>query len=150
MTPLKPAALILALTLPISTSAQTVPQASEPPSAIEQAIEGLLSNLFERFRPHLDGMTREMEDTMNDFAPALEDLTGLMDDIGNYNPPERLANGDIIIRRKEGAPPPPAMEELRRILPLDPNGNLIPQAPEDAPQLNPNIGGDSGAGAVEL
>ena len=31
----------------------------------------------------------------------------LMDDAKNYQAPERLENGDILIRRRADAPPPP-------------------------------------------
>jgi hypothetical protein len=42
-----------------------------------------------------------------------ESLLALMDDIGNYQPPERLPNGDILIRRKPDRPlPPPAEGEI--------------------------------------
>ena len=43
-------------------------------------------------------------------APALEKLTSLADDMTNYELPEMLENGDILIRRKPEAPTvaPPA------------------------------------------
>ena len=43
-------------------------------------------------------------------APALEKLTALVDDLTNYELPEMLENGDILIRRKPEAPAvvPPA------------------------------------------
>lgn len=42
-------------------------------------------------------------------APMAEQLRALIDDIGAYQAPERLPNGDIIIRRKpDAAQPPPA------------------------------------------
>jgi hypothetical protein len=37
-------------------------------------------------------------------APALEKMMALVDDMTNYELPEMLANGDIIIRRKPDAP----------------------------------------------
>ena len=39
--------------------------------------------------------------------PMVRDLGRMIGDVSNYLPPEQLANGDIIIRRKPGAPPPP-------------------------------------------
>ncbi|MCC6305016.1 MAG: hypothetical protein IT545_07445 [Rhodobacteraceae bacterium] len=46
---------------------------------------------------------------MADMEPMMRDLAGLIDDLGAYHPPERLPNGDIIIRRKVPlVPPPPA------------------------------------------
>lgn len=43
-------------------------------------------------------------------APALEKMMALVDDMTNYELPEMLENGDIIIRRKPDAPvvTPPA------------------------------------------
>ena len=50
---------------------------------------------------------------MEEYRPAMEELSRLMDDIGNYEmPPERLPNGDILIRRKADAPPPPPLGDL--------------------------------------
>ncbi|MEX2520891.1 MAG: AAA+ family ATPase [Paracoccaceae bacterium] len=46
-------------------------------------------------------------------APMVEQLRTLIDDLGAYQGPERLPNGDIIIRRKPDAKPlPPSPEEL--------------------------------------
>jgi hypothetical protein len=44
---------------------------------------------------------------MKDLEPMARELAALLGDVRNYDPPERLPNGDIIIRRKPGAPPPP-------------------------------------------
>lgn len=80
--------------------------------------------LDEGMREFLDGMTRDLEPLLRDFAesveprlrglvtdmgPLLETLAELMSDLDQYEAPERLPNGDIIIRRKpapEAAEPP--------------------------------------------
>lgn len=66
----------------------------------------------------LEGMTREIEPALRDFAaemgPALRDLMGQVEDWSAYHPPEILPNGDIIIRRKtpeEQDAPAPEGEE---------------------------------------
>ena len=46
-------------------------------------------------------------EAMAKMGPALQDLLAKMDDIRNYEPPEMLPNGDIILRRKLAAPPKP-------------------------------------------
>lgn len=51
-------------------------------------------------------------------APVLEDLSVLVDDLENYQMPQRLENGDIIIRRRPGAPPPPPLgDSLQDMVP---------------------------------
>lgn len=76
-------------------------------------LEGLFMDMFTRAQPHLEGLADEMSGLMEDYRPAFQEISRLIDDIGNYQmPPERLPNGDIIIRRKADAPPPPPIENL--------------------------------------
>jgi hypothetical protein len=75
--------------------------------------EGL--SLVERgMRKLFDGLIQELEPAMGDMAEAMKELepmarqlADLIGDAKNYEAPERLENGDIIIRRKADAPPPP-------------------------------------------
>ena len=53
---------------------------------------------------------------MQEISPALRELGGLVDDIENYQRPERLPNGDIILRRRADAPPPPPTDRLERLV----------------------------------
>ena len=88
------------------------------PSSENNPLDELLNNMLERAQPHLEGLARDMGGLFDEYAPVLEELGNLMDDIGNYEmPPERLANGDILIRRKAGAPPPPPLEQLPNFVP---------------------------------
>ena len=48
---------------------------------------------------------REMESALKDVQPEIRKLLALVDDLRNYQSPERLPNGDILIRRKPDAPP---------------------------------------------
>ncbi|MBL3550644.1 hypothetical protein [Rhodovulum sulfidophilum] len=72
---------------------------------------GLLGEGMQMF---LKGLGDELEPHMRDFAeaaePALARLMELIDDLDAYQLPERLPNGDIIIRRKPDAPPLPDPE----------------------------------------
>ncbi|WBU58298.1 hypothetical protein [Paracoccus sediminicola] len=128
------AAALLALALAGHAAAQQfeMPQADEPPpgqtapdrldgppplSELERELDGIMGDVLNRLQPHLDGLGNELADTMNEFSPALGELSGLIDDFGNYHRPERLENGDIIIRRRADAPPPPSTEELQKLLP---------------------------------
>ena len=74
----------------------------------------------------------DMGGLVAEYRPVLDKLARLMDDIGNYElPPERLANGDILIRRKAGAPPPPPLEQLPNFVPK--GGGTQPPAQPGAP-----------------
>lgn len=60
-----------------------------------------------------EDIERAFRDMMERLRPALDDLLGVMrvfediDSIGNYEAPEVLPNGDILIRRRDDAPPWP-------------------------------------------
>ena len=60
-----------------------------------------------------EGARAALEGLMDDIGPLLEDdvlamlgrLGALVDDLSQYQMPERLPNGDILIRRAPDAPP---------------------------------------------
>lgn len=109
------------------------PPAEARPFELPEAEDGVLDNFFSdligRAQPHLEGLAQDLGGLMEDYQPALQELSRLIDDIGNYElPPERLPNGDIIIRRKADAPPPPPLENLR-----PPEGTSPAEPSPDAP-----------------
>jgi len=57
----------------------------------------------------LEDMARAMREALEAFggtlAPWAEQLGALIEEPGAYEPPVRLPNGDILIRRKPDAPP---------------------------------------------
>ncbi len=140
------AAIALALGAPLMAQQWQMPRADDAPATespvpddpfalpdrqtdgLEGELEGIMGNLFQRMQPHLEGLANELASTADEFRPALNEFSGLMDDIGNYEKPERLPNGDILIRRRADAPPPPPLEELQRLLPQNPQG--APSAPK--------------------
>lgn len=98
--------LVLTTTAPLPVIAQDAQQDRD---------EGL--SLVERgMRLFFDGLIQELEPTLDDMAEALKEiepmarqLADLIGDAQYYDAPERLENGDIIIRRKADAPPPPKL-----------------------------------------
>ena len=115
----------------LPTPALPAPDRPAPGSGEHSAFDALLEDLLDRAQPHLEGLARDMGGLMADYAPVLEELGTLMDDIGNYDlPPERLPNGDILIRRKAGAPPPPPLEQLPQFMPgTAPSDDPVPVPP---------------------
>lgn len=94
-------------------------------------------DLMERgFRQLFDGLMQDMEPALDDMAKALKELqpmarqlADLIGDVRFYDAPERLENGDILIRRKADAPPPPALPETappEDMVPKDTVPNLAP------------------------
>ena len=95
--------LVPALTvfLAIPTHAQA-PSEGDGASLIEQGLELLLQELLTEIKPALD----DFQSLGVELAPKIMELMELVDDFRNYETPEKLPNGDILIRRtnpiKEG------------------------------------------------
>lgn len=70
---------------------------------MEQGAMLLFQGLMAEMEPTLDEMNRAMAD----MEPRLRELLAMIDDIRNYQAPEMLENGDIIIRRKDPLPAAP-------------------------------------------
>lgn len=62
----------------------------------------ILEGLLEGMRPMMEEARPFFEEEV---LPMLEGLAALVDDLGHYEAPERLPNGDILIRRSPDAPP---------------------------------------------
>lgn len=104
-------ALGLGLGLTAPAGAQEVQPTPEAPEQdgggmMEQGFGLLLRGLLKEVEPALN----EMERAMKEVEPLARQLSALLGDARHYEPPERLPNGDILIRRKPGAPPPPGLE----------------------------------------
>lgn len=93
-------ALGLGLGLALATAAPAAAQ-TEAPAEGEYG-EGL--GLIE------EGARLILRRLLADMEPMMRDLAGLIDDLSAYHPPERLPNGDIIIRRKVPLVPLPPAE----------------------------------------
>ena len=91
-------------------------------SLMEEGAKLLFRGFLEEMEPKLEGlkgMTEDMSAAMEEIGetmgPAMADLMTRIDDMRNYDTPEVLPNGDIIIRRKPDAPayePDPVTGEI--------------------------------------
>lgn len=99
-----------ALALTLTALPATAQEAEEGPSLMERG----LSMFFDGFAQEMEPALKDMQALVDQFgpavAPAIDRMMALVDDMTNYELPEMLENGDIIIRRKPDAPAvePPA------------------------------------------
>lgn len=115
--------LILALCLLVSPAlaeeVKPVPDA-EGFSLMEEGAKLVLRGLMTEMEPALDEMGKalsEMEPALKELGPKFQQLIAMIDDFKNYDAPEMLPNGDIIIRRNAPLLPKP------EVLP-GPNGEI--------------------------
>jgi hypothetical protein len=132
------APLFLSLAVSLAPALPATAQEGEAEAEVDEGLnllqEGanlLLRGLIQEIEPKMrefgnlaDDLVREIEPSLralsDEMGPALADLLGRIDSITHYSPPEILENGDIIIRRKDDAPP-----------------YVAPERPEpDAPQID--------------
>ncbi|WP_265501661.1 hypothetical protein [Paracoccus beibuensis] len=118
--------LILALSLGAAPAV-----AQDEPGFFERGITGFMQQFFEDTGPEGGQIARDLATALDQMGPVLRDMAALVDDISNYHAPERLENGDILIRRREGAPPPPDLGEDE---PAPDSGAGVPVDP-DSPQI---------------
>ena len=79
---------------------------------MEEGAQLFFRGLMQEMDPalqELESIIDELEPSFLEFAevmgPALQELLDTVDNISYYDAPEVLENGDIIIRRREDAPP---------------------------------------------
>lgn len=94
------ASALLAAPVVAQDAAPDLPE-EETPGLMQRGAEMFLRGLMNEMGPSL----REMELALKDVQPEIRKLLALVDDLRNYQAPERLPNGDILIRRKPDAPP---------------------------------------------
>ncbi|MDT8855295.1 AAA+ family ATPase [Paracoccaceae bacterium Fryx2] len=92
-----PLVLCLALSPALAQEVAPPPAAEEDGlSLMERGAKLLFRGLMSEMEPALDGMA----EAMAEMKPAVQALAAMIDDLQNYHAPEKLPNGDIIIRRK--------------------------------------------------
>lgn len=101
-------------------------------SLVERGAELFLRGLLDEVGPELDEMQKGLGSAAEALGPKLGQFLALIDDVRNYQAPERLPNGDIILRRTPGAPPPP------------------PLLPRDDRRAPPGGDGAGGTGSIDL
>lgn len=63
----------------------------------------LMESMLKEMGPALRDMQDDLGTALKQMEPALRDLGAMIGDLRNYHAPEKLPNGDIIIRRKTPA-----------------------------------------------
>ncbi|VDS10178.1 hypothetical protein PARHAE_03392 [Paracoccus haematequi] len=120
--------ILVLLAMPGAAPAQT--ETEDGLGLVERGLGIIAENLWSELGPDLNRLGQDMGGALAGLPPLLKDLAALVDDLGNYEPPERLENGDILIRRKAEAPPPPPLGESLR----EPGDPALPQVPVDPDQ----------------
>jgi len=106
------ALLLAAVPLMAQTLPEEVPEEvpSEERGLFERGAELLLREFMDEMAPALDEAERafrEMEPTLRAMLPMMRELAEMIGDIDQYHMPEKLPNGDILLRRRlEPAPEP--------------------------------------------
>ncbi len=103
--------IALALALSLSATPAVAQETEEGFDLMEEGAKLLLRGLMTEMEPalkELEDFAEEVGPAMkllaDEMGPALAELMNQIDDIRNYDPPEILPNGDIIIRRRAEAP----------------------------------------------
>ncbi len=114
--------MVVLLAVPGSAQAQTGTE--EGLGLVERGLGIIAENLWSEFGP-------ELGQSLTGLAPMAQDLAALVDEVGNYHAPQRLENGDILIRRRADAPPPPALGDAPDgSAPAEPRVPVDPDQPE--------------------
>jgi hypothetical protein len=101
---------------PLWAQEPLTPPPDEGLTLMERGAQLLLRQLFNEISPQLDDMQQGLGDAITALEPMLRDLVLMIGDLSQYEPPVRLPNGDILLRRKPAPPLPP--------LPLSPGETL--------------------------
>lgn len=101
----RPLAGALALAAALSLSLSASPVAAEQSSPGNPDIAEGAQMLSDGFRKLFQGLLGELEPAGDAAEQGWNDMIDWLGDLSTYEAPERLPNGDIIIRRKEELAP---------------------------------------------
>lgn len=116
--------LCLNLALPVQADGIDNPPQTERPDGFFGLIDRMLRGFFDDMDPHL----REMERSLEAAEPELRRFLGQLRDMVEYEAPEILPNGDILIRRRQATTPDVEGE---------PDQTVPAPSDEDAPAVPP-------------
>ncbi len=95
----------LALLLALPAAAETPDDGvGEGLSLLQQGARIIMRSMLEDIEPQLDQMRRDLEGAMAELEPRLDALADMIGNLDAYEAPEKLPNGDIILRRKRDVP----------------------------------------------
>ena len=102
--------VLMLMLLALPARAQEAPAPLPPPEGgveegvdlLQRGMRSILDGLFTEMQPAIEDMSR----ALTEMKPMADQLFKLIDDIGNYEAPVVLENGDILIKRKPAAPAP--------------------------------------------
>jgi hypothetical protein len=105
---------VLLVTLALPAAAQDAPAPQDQPpgttdegfSLLEEGVKLIFRGILNDMEPTLNQMSEaldEVEPALRSLSPKLREFMALVGDLENYHAPEKLENGDILIRRKSEA-----------------------------------------------
>jgi len=103
---MKRSAAVLVLSLALAGplwAEEPAPKTDDGFSLVEEGAKLILRGLMSEMEPALKDMDKALNDLapmMEEMAPRMRELITLLGDMQNYQAPEVLPNGDILIRRK--------------------------------------------------
>lgn len=77
-------------------------------SLMEEGVKLLMRGMMAEMEPAMEGMQealQKLEPSLKELGPKLSALLSMIDEIGNYDAPVMLPNGDILLRRNAPLPP---------------------------------------------
>jgi hypothetical protein len=95
-------ALIILCLLSTPVLAEDTPPEEDGFSLMEEGMKLVLRGVLTEIEPALDEMDQALqalEPSLTELGPKLMSLMSMIDDVGNYDFPVMLPNGDILIRR---------------------------------------------------
>lgn len=100
--------LIIPFCLCLALGPQAVADDPDTPPETGQTdgVFGLFERFLRGFMDDMDPHMRQMERSLEAAEPELRRLLGQLRDMVEYEPPEILPNGDILIRRRQARPDP--------------------------------------------
>lgn len=108
--------LCLCLSASPALAEEPAPSVDKGFDLLDQGARIILRSLLDQAEPVMKDLKDGVGEALVEMGPALRDLLAKIDDFRNYEPPEMLPNGDIILRRKlpllPKAPEPGAEIEL--------------------------------------